>query len=94
MVEKFLEEKRILNRGLIIECLNHLNNMIPSKFVLHFLVLVFFCLINLFLICRLLENLLKKAIELNDIELCYCIINNVQLLEEYQAVDCLKYFLK
>ena len=37
---------------------------------------------------------LKKAIELNDTELCFCIINNVQILEEYQAVDCLKYFLK
>jgi hypothetical protein len=49
---------------------------------------------NYFKIIRLLENLLKKAIELNDTELCFCIINNVQILEEYQAVDCLKYFLK
>jgi hypothetical protein len=43
---------------------------------------------------RLLENLLKKAIELNDTQMCHCIIRNVQILEEYQAVDCLRYFLK
>lgn len=72
-IEELLEEKKIKNRELIIECLNSLNDIIPSK---------------------LLENLLKKAIELNDTEMCYCIITNVQLLEENHAVDCLKYFLK
>lgn len=49
---------------------------------------------NNFVYLRLLENLLKKAIDSNDIDLGYTFINNVQILEEPQAVDCLKFFLK
>ncbi len=41
-----------------------------------------------------MANLFKKAIELNDKELCFVLINNVQILEESQAVDCIKFFLK
>ena len=43
---------------------------------------------------RLIETLFKKSIEINDIELCITLINNVQILEEVHAVECLKYFLK
>lgn len=30
-LDKFIDEKRVLNRNLIIDCLNQLNNVIPSK---------------------------------------------------------------
>jgi len=43
---------------------------------------------------KLLKNLFDKSIEINDTELCFALINNVQILEESQAVDCIKYFLK
>lgn len=71
-VEKCLEEKKILNRDVIIECLDIVSKLIPSK---------------------LLDNLFKKAIELKDTTLSYSLINNVQILEENQAVDCIKFFL-
>jgi hypothetical protein len=41
----------------------------------------------------LVSNLLRKSIENNDFELCSTILNNVQILEEDLAVDCIKYFL-
>jgi hypothetical protein len=43
---------------------------------------------------KIIENLLKKAIELDEAELCLSFVDNVQILEESHAVDCLKYFLK
>ena len=43
---------------------------------------------------RLVENLFKKSIEINDNELCITLISNVQILEEVHAVECLKYFLR
>lgn len=73
-VEKCLEvEKKILNRDLIVDCLNLLSNLIPSK---------------------LMANLFKRSIEVNDIEMCFVLINSVQILEESQAVDCIKFFLR
>ena len=56
-------------------------------------------LINIFskiilILYRLLANLVRKTIEVNDMVVCEAIINNVQILEECLAVDCMKYFLK
>ncbi len=74
-IEKCLQEdqKSIRNRSDLIECIEKLKNLIPSK---------------------IFHSLLTKAIELNDTDLCTLIVNNVQLLEESQAVDCLRFFLR
>ncbi|CAF0734687.1 unnamed protein product [Brachionus calyciflorus] len=43
---------------------------------------------------KLLSGLLSKAIELNDSDLCSLLVDNVQLLEESHAVECIKFFIR
>lgn len=43
---------------------------------------------------KLLVNVLKRAIEINDTEFCCSYVKHIQALDESQAVDCIKFFLK
>lgn len=43
---------------------------------------------------KILQNQFDKAIELDDQEFCVTLINSVQMLDEHQALKCIKYFLR
>ena len=98
-VNECLKPKQVLRRGELIAALNKLKHLVNSKYA-H----THFCWSSKFSSIstqpkietqnRILESLLKKAIELDDYELWLAVTDNVDILDESQAVESLKYILK
>lgn len=92
-----IKEKSIYQRNVVLKSIERLKDLVSSKSVI-------FCQIKKFnqiklyssnnRFLRLLESLLRKTIEIDDDELCTVIVQNVQVLEEFHMIECLKYFLR